>query len=755
MARTYSAFRTARLLAFCLAAMAVTGPSSAVITVDPNGDGATDIRRVTSTGSAAYVIPPGSTELPLGTNSGELAVGYTGVGDVLIEGSGSGTEFRWFGDLFLGYWSDSTGVVTVRSARLSVREAGSFRGELIVGQSGEGFLEVLNGGRVDAVNAEIGRNSLAPSRVKVAGAGSRWSVADRLKLQNGALVVTDGGVVNARRLEYAGRVDLDGGVLSTGVFERMGSGAFNHTEGTLIVTSRFSPKVGAAVYEIDSVVGTSELQLVNFALASLSGGLHVGSSGSGALLVEDEATISNGSAVVGLVPGSVGRVTVRGADAAWTTNGNLVVGRGGDGAVRVELGGRASSTRGDLGMEAGSVGSVTVTGAGSTWSNSGVLNVGESGSGTLNIGAGGSVSSLSGSLGVNAGSSGAVDVSGGGATWTTGSLFVGQSGEGTLNIRSGGRVNNTALNTIALATGSTGTVTVAGAGAAWNSDAGFIVGGGAFGAGGTGTLNIQDQGRVATTDPNAVGLLIWDTGAVHLEGGTLDTTAIDHTRGGTFDFNAGTLRVDRFFGDLEQFGGTLAPGASPGLTEITGAYDLDAGALAIEIGGLDPTVEYDQVAANTAELGVDSVLDVTLLNDFAPALGETFTLLNTATSLTGTFGAEMLPSLDGGLAFDVVYTANQVLLEVVAASLAGDYNGDGSVDAADYTVWRDGLGTTFTLNDYDVWAANFGATGASTVAVPEPAAGVLLLVASLGCWISRSCRSGWTNRPEIATPLTR
>ena len=26
-------------------------------------------------------------------------------------------------------------------------------------------------------------------------------------------------------------------------------------------------------------------------------------------------------------------------------------------------------------------------------------------------------------------------------------------------------------------------------------------------------------------------------------------------------------------------------------------------------------------------------------------------------------------------------------------SLAGDFNGDGTVDAADYTVWRDGLGT--------------------------------------------------------------
>ena len=40
----------------------------------------------------------------------------------------------------------------------------------------------------------------------------------------------------------------------------------------------------------------------------------------------------------------------------------------------------------------------------------------------------------------------------------------------------------------------------------------------------------------------------------------------------------------------------------------------------------------------------------------------------------------------------------------------GDYNLNGAVDAADYTVWRDGLGTTYTQADYDVWRANFGQT---------------------------------------------
>lgn len=60
------------------------------------------------------------------------------------------------------------------------------------------------------------------------------------------------------------------------------------------------------------------------------------------------------------------------------------------------------------------------------------------------------------------------------------------------------------------------------------------------------------------------------------------------------------------------------------------------------------------------------------------------------------------------------------------AVLPGDFNLDGAVDAADYTVWRDGVGSLYSTEDYDVWKANFGetlVTGAAAEAyalVPEP-----------------------------------
>jgi hypothetical protein len=87
--------------------------------------------------------------------------------------------------------------------------------------------------------------------------------------------------------------------------------------------------------------------------------------------------------------------------------------------------------------------------------------------------------------------------------------------------------------------------------------------------------------------------------------------------------------------------------------------------------------------------------------------------------------------------------------------IPGDYNQDGHVDAADYTVWRDTLGQsvaagthadgdgdgTISSADYDVWKTHFGRTtsgnglGASTA--PEPSSLVLLFV-GIAFWKVRS-----------------
>jgi uncharacterized membrane protein len=69
-------------------------------------------------------------------------------------------------------------------------------------------------------------------------------------------------------------------------------------------------------------------------------------------------------------------------------------------------------------------------------------------------------------------------------------------------------------------------------------------------------------------------------------------------------------------------------------------------------------------------------------------------------------------------------------------ALPGDFNGNGTIDVADYVAWRIGLGTIYTQSDYNVWRAHFGQTAGSgatlpsaeslSAAVPEPASAVLL-----------------------------
>ena len=81
---------------------------------------------------------------------------------------------------------------------------------------------------------------------------------------------------------------------------------------------------------------------------------------------------------------------------------------------------------------------------------------------------------------------------------------------------------------------------------------------------------------------------------------------------------------------------------------------------------------------------------------------------------------EWLPALSDGLKWEINYGTHDVVLAVVADGLLGDYNGNGVIDAADYTVWRDAVGagaTTLTNdptpgtvdgNDYLYWKTHFG-----------------------------------------------
>src|SRR5690606_26191610 len=103
---------------------------------------------------------------------------------------------------------------------------------------------------------------------------------------------------------------------------------------------------------------------------------------------------------------------------------------------------------------------------------------------------------------------------------------------------------------------------------------------------------------------------------------------------------------------------------------------------------LDPGTEFDVLRIEPLLSSDDALLDgrlvALLMNNFEPTLGNSFTIVETtAGNVIGTFDEEILPVFNG-LTLDVVYHPQSVVLEVVEAGLPGDFNFDGSVDAADY-----------------------------------------------------------------------
>lgn len=98
--------------------------------------------------------------------------------------------------------------------------------------------------------------------------------------------------------------------------------------------------------------------------------------------------------------------------------------------------------------------------------------------------------------------------------------------------------------------------------------------------------------------------------------------------------------------------------------------------------------------------------------------------------------------------YDRALTSEEILDHfLVASDLPGDFNRDGVVNIADYTVWRDSLGQTgtalsvdadrsgsVTTADYMIWKDHFGATATPTrlsqATVPSPSSGLLAGIAS-------------------------
>ncbi|BBN54149.1 hypothetical protein TRE132_22740 [Pseudomonas chlororaphis subsp. aurantiaca] len=329
--------------------------------------------------------------------------------------------------------------------------------------------------------------------------------------------------------------------------------------------------------------------------------LHIGKQGAGTLTVKDGAKLFSYTSRIGTESGSQGSVTIAGAGSTWTHAGHLMIGAAGHGTLNVEDGGQVSNDFASIGEQAGSSGIARITG-GSTWQTS-ALWVGQGGRGELIVDGGSKVSSsLPGFIGAEAGSEGIATVSGAGSGWSMtasgndGRLEIGGGGTGTLNILDGGSVlSNNGL--IGMWGGSKGSVKVSGQGSSWtNRDPQDANNPGSLfiGSAGTGTLVIEDGGRVSN-DRGFIGYTTQGSGAVTVTGqGSLWDNA-SHL----FVGNQGQARLDiRDGGTVTNLNGILGSGAGgrgdasvsgPGAT-WTNQGDLyvgehGTGTLAIDNGG--------------------------------------------------------------------------------------------------------------------------------------------------------------------------
>jgi autotransporter-associated beta strand protein len=170
-----------------------------------------------------------------------------------------------------------------------------------------------------------------------------------------------------------------------------------------------------------------------------------------------------------------------------------------------------------------------------------------------------------------------------------------------------------------------------------------------------------------------------------------------------------------------------------GANTYTGNTTVTAGTLSLSTAFLADASDVSILAGaflNLNFVGTDTI-DALTLNGSPAAVGTWGSLLSSAPNKT-----------------DRITGSGMLMVSTTTAlpGVTGDYNNDGRVDAADYTVWRDNLGGPATalqhrdpLNsgnvspaDYASWKNNFGATSpgagafAEQQAVPEPSSLVLL-----------------------------
>lgn len=186
----------------------------------------------------------------------------------------------------------------------------------------------------------------------------------------------------------------------------------------------------------------------------------------------------------------------------------------------------------------------------------------------------------------------------------------------------------------------------------------------------TGSLTRDDS------DPSAgvatFGARLRNSGIVHVARGTLDPGALGEQDAGVTTVDAGSTlggtgahyavaggRVEgagSIAGALENSGGTVGAGASPGVLAVDGTYAQGpGGTLEAEIAGLEPGAGYDRLAVSGGA-SLAGTLAIVTPPGFEPPLGSAYDVV-TAGTLGGTF-TDVTGTDAGDRSYEVEYAAD-------------------------------------------------------------------------------------------------
>jgi autotransporter-associated beta strand protein len=305
------------------------------------------------------------------------------------------------------------------------------------------------------------------------------------------------------------------------------------------------------------------------------------------------------------------------------------------------------------------------------------------------------------------------------------------------------------------------------------SAAAAFVGGSETASGAIGTLNVS-SGSLSVTGA----MKIWNSAVslvnskVNFSGGSMSLGSLN-TDGDAASFNwtGGTLTI----GGNNSTSALNSTGSGSASLVKTGSGTLTLSSANTYTGGTTVNAGLLVVSGATAKLGSGSV---TVLDPGTGAGGG----LRIQTGVLNAIGDNATLSLAGGSTPDVAdvgfafleagvndriaalvlggvlqvngltygSTASGALFKsdeyfsvggsgILSVGQTGDYNGDGSVNAADYVVWRKSPANYGGNPGYDLWRANFGQTSGSgagatadslSSAVPEPSPLLLLALAA-------------------------